>query len=1269
MPLAPTRLNRDDYDSVFGAPTPGAFAGDLSVAIDHLCRLHPDVAKKLRRLAPVQAAAAFGALLTIPEWQASCFRLEALVHMALALASGRARLTEDVARTCFDALGDGPCGMAEDPAEDLFAGTVRSPRGNFRVLEGVWEASCFLLQRVIEVVDAMPTGSGYDDLRNDIHALLMLSDMVCERSGIGRHHLGGEMPVDRLDKRLLGSLEGKTRRIRFTLRELEKAGIDPLALAPFVFATADCSQLRGQKVGASELERRPLIREGDSLYLVLPTAVSSAIRYHVIERMEAAGMLSALRRGIANEYARHFAGTQILGGRFGTPLSFEMTDHGGFAASVAEVDEGRYLNLIFFTDHLADIRRTGLAGMNPDARKLGVTASKYIAKARKIVSERPGFVSGINFLVGCGIGRGVDLSSDCPFDSRWQIEFASAYDLDTLSWTPKFRPLSLWRLLGARDKLTARGARIQNLNGLLNLVAWGRDLDGHLVPHADLPSDFGLDGRGGMIIVNQNSQRMLRHEVATVQDIRCVQDVGGRWLPVRRDLQSDFADDREAPSYATEQRNDEGWIQSVHLAANRAWWGEMSMPEDTPGPMGYERWRVVGVWLSRAAPVLDVIEGLPAGPIKWRAEFGAFPNAWDVDVSSKSFETARAAISVSVDRASGIVTTTAGPGFDEAIHHPENIAERALVDALIEGILELAGQGDRDRTSYRDAIVPNKLARQAHAFAGQGFRDFIHGKLARRVTGIDPGDDAALKIGLGWTVRDRELGGDIKGKADTTAFLNNLVRSAEEQLCAELRQLDRRLLLERLVGNHEAAAFDRDRWRRTSSAMLALHRDRGAALETIGDHEFGLNAVFQTSRMLMEMAICECPIEGGRKPGELDLSKLMAMASMIFHMGGWSDAIRWDVMEPALRITPLGDVHARLDFVDTIITPHARETSDVRVEDAAENYPEYLQRVESTASVEPLLDAAFVKAWKAEFGFSFDDLRLFLDWLENRGIRLGEPVMHMVLSDFAGVEAEGRTLAPDIVSRVLDMLTLASRPSWRGVPDGFTERDRQPWRYRRRLSAIRRPVLQIADGTDVVFLVAPGMVRESLYYIGANYLRGDFPDYQLGPEMRAWAGKQADIRGAAFTRLVAESLAAEGWEVETEVRITKILNRRLDKDYGDVDVLAWRKCDGRVLVIECKDLQFRKTYGEICEQLADFRGGVRSNDRPDLLLKHLTRMDILSQRASDVAAYLKLGAVRPALESHLVFKHPVPMKYALSRLEEKVTVSIFDDLRHISGSG
>jgi hypothetical protein len=390
----------------------------------------------------------------------------------------------------------------------------------------------------------------------------------------------------------------------------------------------------------------------------------------------------------------------------------------------------------------------------------------------------------------------------------------------------------------------------------------------------------------------------------------------------------------------------------------------------------------------------------------------------------------------------------------------------------------------------------------------------------------------------------------------------------------------------------------------------------------------------------------------------------MARAGLLFEVGGWSDAIRWDLMKPELRVTPLGDVHADFDWHDDIVLANARIISNDRVSEAVASYAENLEESEPEPTVAHKVDPLFAAAWQEQFGASIDETRTFVDFVEDLGVESGKAVLTIERSQLRGVRIGNSVVSDEVVSSLIAALSLESRASWRDVPDGFEPKDRHPWRFRRQLSLLRRPLLVMSDGEEGALLVAPGMVREAIGYMMSNLHRGDFPDQQLSPKMKAWRARTTGARGTAFANKVSAALFDAGWQTRIEVNITELLGRGFDRNYGDVDVLAWRPDAGRVLIIECKNVQYRKTYGEIAEQLADFRGEIRPNGKRDELRKHLDRMDLVRQHLDAVERFTGLTNLRD-VESHLMFRHPVPMEFALQKMAEKVRVSRFDQISSI----
>jgi hypothetical protein len=1238
-----------------------------SVPLRSIASERPDLFARLRGFDPVYLAAIFGGLLAIPELQSNCIRLEALAHLSLAIGHGLREADPGLISELFGALDEGICGRCEAPAKDVFVSSIGTSRGNFRVLEGIWESAGFFLQRVVNAVEAMPEGSGYDDLRESIFGLLRLSDSVCERAGLARYQLGNDIPEKSLPDDIAGRIGFVQRLVRFSRQELSSLGISIDHLAAFGFVPDNRETLLDESIGHSSLERFPVLFRNGEFCLALPTAVSAAIRRYVIERMDAAGMREAFLRGLGREYAATFAHVPLLGGGVGVPVTFERTPTGMFACVMSKVEQGKFLNFVFLLDTLDQFQTGGLTGHNPGLEGPHADLGRLIDKACEAARSDEAFRDGITLLVSCGVGRAGGLSLKRLQRAGWGIEFISAADLFTLSWVRRFKPLSLWRLLQAEGKAESLGVILQNINGLLNMVAWARSLDGHVIPHAELPDDFLAEHTSAFIMVDQNGLRKLRHEVATNWDPHVEQDMQGRWIWVRRDAPSALEEDHELPLYAGEIKLPGGGPPAVYITPKRRWWGELEIPSGTSADISFQRWKMMTTWLARSAPVLnEAFPEIADGPIRWRARFEGPLGNFDRVPQRMTYAEARARLSVSAEAGGNDLTTSAAPAFERAHFNDDNIAERALVESLVDGVAALAGRelGDNERLRLVGAIVPDSRARHAHMFQTDAFRDYVQASLPQNPLTVDDMDAATLRLGLGWTVRDRSEGSLVEGKEACLAYLSALVKSVEEALCAWLATFDRAETLRLLLGNHEAAVVDRERWARTAAAVLSLAHDKMRAMDMMARHDFELNAIFQSTRLLSEIAICECPPTGGCHPSQSDLSLLMAMMMMAAQYGGWSDAIRWDVMEPQLKIRPLGDVHAKLGFEEEILAPFARATTDMRTEEAVKGYSSNLMSTNDGRSLEDVFEPQFLAAWRDEAGATLDEFLSFVGYVEQIGMDEGDAVLELPRSRFQTVALDKGSLPSETASAIIEFLMLSSRPKWREVPEGYEDADRQPWRFRRRLSVLRKPLLQIDRAGDPTTMVAPGILRDALIYMVGNYHRGDFPLRQLRRAMRSWAGTLRDQAGRQFSREVAARLKEFGWEAESEVKATKLLRRGFDRDYGDVDVLAWNRTSGRILIIECKDVQYRKIYGEIAEQLADFRGEVWPGGRRDYLLRHLDRVDVISQHLPAVAKYIRMVADR-GIESHLVFKNPVPMEFALKHMAERVSVGIFDRLATI----
>ena len=1235
-----------------------------------IAQLKPKLIAELVEYDPIRTVSAISGLMTYPELQSNSYRLETLAHIAMAVCNGhRKPKAKDMARWYSD-IGDGYCGMMEDPSEDVFVFNIMTPRGNFLVLEGLWQGGGFTLQHVINTVESMPDTEDCNRLRDVIYALLILSNEVCHRANLHRYQLGSELSVNSLPAKINNGFLKYKKIVKFTAEEILSLGIDAKNLRPFGFVNEERENLLQQLVSFSSLERKLVCFDNNNAYLMIPNAVSSAIRRFVFEKMDASGMRDNFARSLANEYTKTFSEMPVLGAKVGVQFTFQETPAGLAAETGAMIDVGHHLHIIMIMDDLGKFEEKCLGGHFQISKKAEKAIEERIRLFRGQVSKIDNFKSGITLLVGCGIGRAF-LFPDIPqIGDDWDIMVVDAYDFYTLSWLENFEPISLWRLNEAQEKLASSNVDLMNINGLLNLIAWKDSLDGHLVPHGQIPDDYTGE-HNFEIQITQNGIRDLREKVFKQHDFHCLPSIDGKYIKVRKLNDSIFEKDVDRPVYIGDSFVGDGF-PIAYSSEKTLWWATLIIEDKNELTSTLERWQLLSTWFPR---IVAAFESLPKINLPKQIHlelicqtvFGVSrerPQSLDLNEACAEVKS-----KTSVDENKVTIRTT--KKFEDAFCHPENIAERAIVEACVFGISDLFGDVTRkNQEQLISQIITGARARQTHAFGTEEFRDFVRPMPPSVPVMINNDDVATMKFNLGWQVRSRDQGRKIEGKDECTAFLNSIVTLLDKELCETLSGFNRIQLAELIIKNHETAAFDRRRWQITLASILALHKDdRQAALLEITNHSRHLNAVFQACRILLEIIPHECPLNESKEPSNYEYSKLMAKIMQIISLGSWSDVIRRGAMEPKIEITPMGDIYGNQDFFDNVINKFGSQVNQKMIESTEKTYESQFEEPDFSEDTTDTVDADFSDAIESEIGISLEKIITFKNLCEGTFTKTGKPFDFLKKSECVALLAKDGTLTAKVIEEVIDVFTLNTRPTWKTLPEGFKDSDRQPWRFRRRLSVLRKPIIALSDGDDPLLLVAPGVITDALRYMFESFYSAHFPDYQIhSKEMKKWVG---DIRAShvEFNKEVATKLEELGWETRHDLKVTELLGKESDekfgeiKKYGDIDVFAWSRAKNRVLVLECKDVQFKKTSSEIAEQLSKFKGEIDEKGKPDLLRKHLNRVDISNAHHKEISKYTGLSSF--VIEGHMIFKDPVPMQYASETITSKSALILFDEIEKI----
>ena len=1194
-----------------------------------------------------KSIAAIGGLLTVPVLQANTLRLEAIAHLALANCNGRQSPTLQNASRWFKTVG-AHIGHLEDPVADVFLTRVIFRGANYRVLEGLHEANGHHLQHILHAVEAMPDSGVLGATKRSCEAVLVLSDLLCARADLDAFVEGSERALKALPIKSIPTMKQLAARTRFSYRDLAAAGCDAQWLGRFVLPPDE----RGISWSPNErslLDRQPLLDTGSEIIVALPSALGAAVREAVIETcIETGNDLQA--RGAVLRSQTDALGQNLMFRKAHIPGALVDPNNALVPSPPVEMEPGYWVHCVLLVDDLEGFLEGGLWWTSSRGKTASLALQTEIERASAFCSVQPGFKAGLTFVVICGFGRRVALGFDGV--EGWLVEVATDYDVEVMGWLDNFDFSELIKLSAMERDLESKGFILEAPNGLIAKVSVAHENGGHLVPHEDMPDGFDA----GIIYIPTSAQLGLRAAHHRRRDVQSIAGPDNRTAIVRRMGRSELSQVADSRIYIDLNDLEGGRLRGAWLSGSRTWRVHVTSENIADKNFLQGLWDMQCVWMERIARTL--IHALPSLPdfFVWRLHFAhweAIPAARVVPATPKEIELD---VTTSTEVESATIVTEIGQAFYRGLSRSDNAAEAAVVRSFVKQAIEFSGETDQSVDELTAEIVPSPDARQMHAFAPQEFRDHVRDAIASPPVLMSRLDDAALRIGLGWHGVDR-AGATLHGKSECCRALNKITSALEEEFCQDLARFERRALLEAAVANHEAAAFDRSTWHRTSAALIGMAEDQLVVRGKIAEHHAKLNVVSLTSRILIEAGLSECPCGTGGMPANIDLSRLMAKASTIFYLGGYSDAIRYGGMKPELRISPAGQVMIDPTFFDVIVEPAGRSLADKVIDQHRERYTELLREPDlETRPLGDIVEGEFLEAWQDEVGVSLGDCRGAVEALENRLVDAGvgwEMMTRPALIAFL----DDHIRDPEAYVAALESVP---RKGWKHVTPPFLDQDRQPWRFRRRLAVYRRPLIRLSNSNDAPVLVVPGILRASLLAMMHNYCGAEMDQELLtSRQMRRWWNLVQDREAKDFEQLVCTDLQKMGWSAVSRKKFSEILGKGLPQDPGDIDVLAWRS-DGRIVVLECKNLQFARTPSEIAKQLSKYQGTDDEKGRPDMLAKHLKRVALARKHVTKFQKYTGIGS--GTIEGAVVFSKSVPMIFARQRIENSGRHLAFDQL-------
>lgn len=1183
------------------------------------------------------AIAAVAGMLTIPKFQANCYRLEILAHLIVASCSGNAKLTsKHISNWLNRQLGDYPISTMEDPAEDVFVSNILTNQGDFLVLGGLWESPDASTSLLIKAIERYGSKDELKSLAPAV-ALLKISDFILKRAGLKRWQIEPSTPKVSILIKPSDPWDKWSIRAKLTISDLESLGISLDLLQPFIFNLSDSATLLEQSNQESELHVKPLIQYGNELILSLPTSVTYAVKRFVLKQAKNHTWLDKLEDWLMSEVMQQ--AVKMVESTSRHQVEYVTTPHElsqipEFCQShLFRVGKRRYIHLMFLSDPLAQFAEVGLLQPTEYGEEEEKKLDVHIENFRLYIDTNYQVDSAHTLLLLGHLGQPF-LITFPETRHRWSFDLCRIHDLIFILQDSDGPLDKLICMLEQRKLMLTEGLEFFNMNGLINLYAYWIEQSCCLrlpdIPHAG----------SGFIHLATDHVTSFRIQRRKSLDEHCELSVhGATERVIKADSDSIYSSIRDLPIYISLTRIERHALGFCILFKTTTVWvtSLTNSSDNSVRHACFKLWeglqQLVYKFLKQSEGSISFSQPVVELLIDFRGLLSA-QEARDSSTLSDSLE-------LLLHRTLPVARLVAGPAFLRHFVGIKNTGEVKLLGRVIAAFYMLAETSNPAIFSH-DAealsILGGSDAKILHTFESERAIEHLLSTHARPIF-RRPEEHIGfnMRSAFSWLPPCKEK--RSLSTEESCQELNNAVTHLLHKIAQKLKLYNKKHVVSQLLFLHETLINDRHRWRSTARAVRALYgNDSGTSAAEKVERERSEGTL--TLRVLIEAAVCECSEESSLTLDEYSTDELYGLMCALINLGRDSETIYHGLASEGISIYPSGAYAFTADILSEIGNSYTQAGFNAKYVAAAEDYENWVLPSEKRDHPEKEGEFGteeFLSAFRAEYGFGFPELIEIVGCLMDLCLDKDTVVISQTRDEIVNL-CEDRPVNPEDIDAFLNSFSLKARNTW-APQSPVKPSDVEPWRFERKLSVILRPLIECKNLDETTYVFGVGTMRESFAYIIDSISNGKFDkDVFVSRNMRSYIGKRVDEAGRSFTHEVAALLRKLGWQALEEVKMTQ-LGAGKSPNLGDIDVLAWSE-EGYVLAIECKRLKGARTISEIAQNCSRFQGNVG-----DHLHKHIRRITWLDQNRPKLEKFLNIPTLNLKLFNPLVTNIIVPFKY------------------------
>ncbi len=1130
------------------------------------------------------------ALQLVPENADHWVRLAHLTFHAInGSGNGKKRVSRSQLERILNRRMDDHVRMMEDPTEGLFTQAIAGPEGTYLVLPGPTHSPADDLDIIIKAVLSNPFGLNdrfITSVRNGLMALLRMSDTICARAGLQRNQPTSASPHGNVTIPSRDHLSFLKSAITFNRMDLEGL-FNGLQLDETFFETFCCNSFGDLTEDFDEamthISSHPLVKFGEEYVVASPSAFVNATLNFIISESVTYNCTPLLAKTLHEISAATISNCFVFWGwnrLENSPSRVSHDQKSVISEWFYKCDEELNARVLVCSDALQQYQDW----WRPQIEELFEDSSHSQPDIEILIIQTSGRFS----LVSC----------DGPKETLFLP--ISTSDLQIVFETERTNPLVLIQFARHSDALRSR-CQIASTHTLDEYALYLQHGHSFYVGDSVLPNQISLMGDIGGELRCKTLSRRDRHAVRSPS--------GADVIEVQR-LYADVA----MPSYITFEGKgllSEAYDVPIWITSPFQTWERRSPEFANISFVHHVVSEAIAYWLWQFASDLRPVMS-PLAKIYTQllvqivlTDENSWSRAIDGEIDGDPDQWIQAATHPALGHVRIFLTGKALSAFLSS----DNVSERQLMAAVLiafRSLLPLQQQrifSDSKIRAVLDSHAPIGVKKMIIAVDARASHE-LYPTSGPAHRPIQQAETAFVLDELGRHL-ESTIGlhvGPIPDSVVQDVLNNGVVHFLYRALVSDVAQLTSVGLLEWLVQRHESLLAEMARNKLETIPRLACY---GSDLEeTIRTESQMLSNSDMAMRFLIELVTSNPP------SGTLQLSlsrfdRILALAYEIIYYGMESDLHKYRLSNAKFAILPSGRLgQARQEFTKFQEAFFARIWSG-QVKSFAQSFHRYWHR--SVTDKRPAFIEDADPAIRSEFNLSLTQIVDGISVLVTRALEVECGVARIKRESVVNILREELDWKSEDAELFIATWSMNPREDFLRPSEPYKSFDVWPWRFNRRLSYLRRPLLCTSSepGGELIWS-ARNLQRAGSYFLDL-LLDGRLPAHSVkqSREMSIFQSKLNNARGYAFEGRVHQPFDdLDRFAIKTRV---KRVGGKAVGAIGEIDAIVLDRQNRRAFVLECKDLLFAKTPYEMRQQLDEVQ-----NSDP-------TRKTAVSQAATKAA--------------------------------------------------